>query len=75
MFFVEYLAINETYFSHCFSMFEVKAREYFQGASDHFPVPAIEVPETVRLVLSMELLAIHSISEVGVKTKFIVMLP
>ena len=46
-------------------MFEAKAREYFQGACDHFLLPATEVLETLRLVFSMELLAISSISVVG----------
>ena len=46
------------------SMFEAKAREYFQGACHRFLVPATEVPEAGQLVISMELLAISSMSEV-----------
>ena len=56
---------NETYLSHFLSIFEAKIMEYFQGTHDHFLVPGTEVPETLRLVFSMELLAISSMSEVG----------
>ena len=45
-------------------MFEAKIREYFQGAYDHFRIPSTEAPETVKLVFSMELLTISSMSEV-----------
>ena len=51
-------------------MFEAKALEFFQGACDHFLVPATEVPETVRLVLTMELLAVSIMSEFGSEHKF-----
>ena len=67
------MANNETYFSHFLSMFEAKAREYFQGACRHFLVPATEVPDAVQLVFSMELLAISSMSEVG--SEFVLGLP
>ena len=40
------------------------AKEYFSGACHNFLVPATEVLETVQLVVSMELLAISSMSEV-----------
>ena len=51
-------------------MFEATAREYFQGASHHFLVPATDATaETVQLVCSMELLAIFSMFEVGSKLK------
>ena len=46
-------------------MLEAKAREYFQVACDHFHVPATEVPVTVRLVFSFEILAIFSMYAVG----------
>ena len=45
-------------------MFESKVRDYFKGACPHFLVPAPEVPETVKLVFSIELLKIPSMSEV-----------
>ena len=53
----KYLAYNETYLSHLFRMFEA-------NACRHFLVSATEVPETVQLVFSMELLAMSSMSEV-----------
>ena len=54
-------------------IFEAKAREYFQGACHHFLVPATEVPETVQLVFSMELLAISSMSEVRSEYKITIL--
>ena len=57
-----FLLDKETFF---FCIFKAKARECFQGACDHLLVPATEVPETVHLVFTMELLAISSMSEVG----------
>ena len=50
-------------------MFEAKIREYFQGAYDHFRIPSTEAPETVKLVFSMELLTISSMSDVGSEHK------
>ena len=50
-------------------MIEAKAREYFLGACDHIFVPATEVPKTIWLVFSMELLATSSMSEVGSEHK------
>ena len=58
------MANNETYFSHFLGMNEAKAREYFEGSCHQFLVPATEVMETVQLFLSMELLAMSSLSEV-----------
>ena len=57
------------FFLSLFNMFEAQALEYFQGAFYHFLVPSTEVPETIRLVLSMELLAISSMSEVRSEPK------
>ena len=56
-------------------MIEAKVREYFEGACHHFLVPATEVPETVQLVFSMELLAIYSPSEARSEHKFFFGLP
>ena len=50
-------------------MFEAKASDYFQGASDHFLVPVSEVPKTIWQVFGIELLKIYSLSEVGMNTK------
>ena len=61
----EYLENYEICFSLFFSLFEAIARENFQGAYDHFLVPATKVPETVRLIFSIELLTIHNLFEVG----------
>ena len=54
-------------------MFEAIAREYFQGACDHFLVPATAAPETVRLIFGMYL-TIYSL-ELGVNTKMVLGLP
>ena len=54
-------------------MFEAKARKYFPDVCHHFLVPATEVPETVQLAFSMEILTISSMS--GVNTKFVLGLP
>ena len=56
------------YVSDFWNIFEAKAREYFL-------VPATEVPETVQLVFSMELLTIYSICEVRSEHKVILELP
>ena len=51
-------------FSFYISMIQAKGREYFQCACDHILVPATNVQEIIWLVLSMELLAISSMSQV-----------
>ena len=44
-------------------MFEVKAREYLQGAYDYFLVPDTKELETVRPVFGKESLTIYSLSK------------
>ena len=41
----EYQANNDTCFSHFLSMFQAIAREYFQGACDHFLVTIYNLSE------------------------------
>ena len=52
------------YLFHFFGRFNVIAREFFQGACDHFLVTVMWALGTVRLILGMELLTIYSLSEV-----------
>ena len=64
-----FLNIWQTLKHHFLIMFEANASKYFQGACHHFRVPATEVPETLQPVLSMELFAISSMSEVRSEPK------
>ena len=69
--FLLHLANNETHFSNFLHVLGllIKAQEYFKNACHHFLELATEVPEIVQLIFNMELLAISSMSEVGIEHK------